>query len=108
MYRLAFALHRPVEEIEKMPSWRLTEYLAFASIEPIGDQRRDLQNAVLCATVHNSGFGATHSRSPKDFLPRYGVSKEQLDREREEELERKFTAFAMMHNAREAMKEKKK
>ena len=65
--RLSLIFGMPRSELQaRMSSAEFAEYLAFHSIEPIGEERSDLRAGIIAATV----AGAHGSRAkPIDFMP---------------------------------------
>lgn len=56
----------------QMPAAELAEWMAYASLEPFGEERADLRSAIVCATVANASVSAADRRRPflpEDFLP---------------------------------------
>lgn len=53
-----------------MSSSELTEWMAFDSIDPFGEQRADLRSGILCATVANHSMSRPKKPvRPVDFMP---------------------------------------
>ena len=52
-----------------MSSRELSEWIAFAGIEPFGDQRADLRSAIVAATVANCHRATGKAFAPSDFMP---------------------------------------
>jgi hypothetical protein len=83
-FRLALALGCTVRELlGRLDSQELSEWMAFYSIDPWGDQRGDLRNAMLLAHVvgmmRKRGTMPPH---PREFMPftdriRYQTPEEQ-------------------------------
>lgn len=60
------------ELLDRMSSAELSEWMAFYSIEPFGEERADLRQALTTSAVHNSI--QAHAKHPKwtkyqDFMP---------------------------------------
>jgi hypothetical protein len=62
----------PVEEmLNRMSSREITEWRAFTSIEPVGEDRADLRHAMLCALLANANRDPDKQSSPfkvTDFM----------------------------------------
>lgn len=70
MFRLALALGRTVAELEQtMSGQELTEWIAYDSLEPFGDQRADLRAGIVAATMANCHRSRGDSFKPQDFMP---------------------------------------
>lgn len=76
---MALALGKTVGELSSSLSSReLMEWMAFDSMEPIGDRRGDLQNAMLMCLLAN--INRDPKKSPyrvSDFIPTYEPRKPQ-------------------------------
>ncbi len=58
------------ELLARISSQELAEWMAFDSLEPIGDRRADLQAGVVCATMANLERPAGHrAYQPHEFMP---------------------------------------
>jgi hypothetical protein len=58
--------------LERLTSKQFGEWVAFYSIDPFGDQRGDLQAAIVAATVSNRLRNKTEKPAqPIDFMPFY-------------------------------------
>ena len=57
------------ELLERIGSDELTEWFAFYNLSPFGDDRGDLQSAIVASTVYNMLKGKGHSMGLSDFLP---------------------------------------
>ncbi len=72
LFRLALALGKTVTELECiMREAELREWMAFAGIEPFGDQQHleDSHTAMIVATMANAWRGKNQpSRNAEDFL----------------------------------------
>lgn len=56
--------------MRELSSAELTEYMAFDSIDPIGEGRADLRAGIIAATVANHGMSPPRQpASPADFMP---------------------------------------
>ena len=69
------------EMLQRMPSTEFSEWIAFASIEPIGDARADMQAAIIACTFANYFKAANGSKSKpcsiEDFMPKFDPPKQQ-------------------------------
>lgn len=57
-----------------MTSRQLTEWMAFAALEPFGDERADLRMGILASVIANVNRDPKRRAQPyepKDFLPRF-------------------------------------
>lgn len=54
-----------------MSSMEFAEWLAFASVEPIGEARKDLRTAQICAVLVNINRGKGKPVQAADFMPQY-------------------------------------
>ena len=70
LHRLALALGRTVDEVERgMSDRELRDWLAFAAEHPLPDDLADLHSAMICSIVANLGRGAdTAPVAVSDFL----------------------------------------
>jgi len=64
-----------VEELlNRISSKELSEWIAFYSIEPFGEDREDLRMGILASTIANSNRGKnTKPFTPQDFIPKIGT-----------------------------------
>jgi hypothetical protein len=83
-------MHRPVYELERMPALELTRWIAFSNIEPFGEDRTDLNAAMIAAAIVN--VFSSDKVELKQFMPRYGVSPEQIQKENDEKVARSLEA----------------
>ncbi len=67
------------ELLQRMDSAELTEWIAYLSIEPIGDERSDIHSALLAAVMANAW--SRKRWSPKDFLPQWWGRRVQTEEE---------------------------
>lgn len=69
MFRLALQLGCTVRELrERMDAREFSEWAAYYRLEPFGDDRRDMQLAVLAAVTANVHARRGKQHSPEDFL----------------------------------------
>lgn len=81
----------PGEVLDKHTSRELTEWAAFLSLYPQGEWRADLRNGIVCSTVANAMRNKKQKAyKPEDFMPKFGVERQQS----EEEIKLKAEAFA--------------
>ena len=78
--------------LQAMPSSLLTEWFAFANLNPIGDDRGDLQAGIVASTVARSLGGSRCT--PFDFMPKFGRAPEP----NVEAMKSAFRAFARRSN----------
>ena len=84
MFRLAGHLKKNISEIRAMDSRDLTEWLAFSTLEPIGDHRADIQAATIaCAVISSVGVKCKLA----DWIPDYD---KKVEPETPEEKNKKF------------------
>lgn len=67
--------------LARMSSAELTEWMAFANIEPFGAESEYLGSAIVAATVANVNRNPKRGKAfeVKDFLPRFGASKQTVE-----------------------------
>ncbi len=69
------------ELLGRIDSRELSEWIAYASIEPIGENRQDLRFAMLACTIANLVKGAVGSKGKpsklEDFLLKFDPPKQQ-------------------------------
>lgn len=68
--------------------------MAYAEVEPFGEERADLRMAIVAHTIYcgNRGKGSP-AMTVKDFMPDFSPR-----RPRAEELAARFDAMALVHN----------
>jgi len=58
------------ELLSRVDSRELAEWVAYNSIDPIGNFRSDLQSGIVASTIANVNRGKnTNPYSPQDFMP---------------------------------------
>ncbi|MFH1619217.1 MAG: DUF4035 domain-containing protein [bacterium] len=67
--------------LSRMPSYELTEWMAYDKIDPFGQERADLRNGVLCALIANrfemlGKKGRRRRYKPADFMPKFGKERD--------------------------------
>jgi len=71
-FRLALALGHPnpPQMLRDMPHHVFCDWLEYASVEPFGHVREDMQAAIICATIANAMARGKGQRAfmPKDFM----------------------------------------
>lgn len=71
------------EMLRRMPATEFSDWIAFASIEPIGDARADMRAALEACTFANYFKAANGSKTPpcklEDFLFKFDPPKPQSD-----------------------------
>lgn len=79
MHRLALELGRTVEQLgDELTYTELLDWLDYYCVEPFGERRADLRNAVLCCLIANANRDPKKKDKPfevKDFL----LTREDLD-----------------------------
>jgi hypothetical protein len=56
--------------LDELSSSELTDWMAFDSLEPFGDQRADLRSGIVAATVANHAMNRPKKAArPVDFMP---------------------------------------
>jgi len=66
--------------LERTTSKELSEWQAYYSIEPFGEERADLRNAMLCTLVANAMRGKnSKAMTIKDFMPDFEPKKPMTD-----------------------------
>jgi hypothetical protein len=76
--------------LESIDSRELSEWIAYANVEPFGEDRADIRHGIACTVVANSALGSKGGARPADFIPRFGGSR----RLSAEETRAKFQAYA--------------
>ena len=71
------------EMLARIDSLELSEWMAYASIEPIGEKRQDLRFAMLACTIANLIKGAVGGKGKPskmdDFMLKFDPPKQQSD-----------------------------
>lgn len=90
MFRLALSLgfYNPDEMIQNTPPKLIHEWLEYSQIEPFGEERSDLRNAMLMALV-SSGLGGK-SKTISDFMPNFKAENKKKPVRNPEKLLRKY------------------
>lgn len=59
--------------LARMPSYEVTEWMAYHTLDPFGEERADLRIGVLCCLIANL-FRRRGGRrwKPDDFMPKFG------------------------------------
>lgn len=58
--------------LAEMTSAQLSEWMAFAQLEPWGEERADLRAGIIASTMANSMKGAKGKAfKPQDFMPKF-------------------------------------
>jgi len=64
--------------LKRIDSREISEWMAFAQVEPFGEERADIRSAIIACTMANSMRGKKQrAYRIKDFLPKFGPSKPQ-------------------------------
>ena len=58
--------------LEQIPADMLTEWMAYFSIEPFGEERGDLRAGVVASTFANVMCSGSQKFQPQDFLLEFG------------------------------------
>jgi len=58
-----------------LSSEELTEWIAYAQIDPFGSARSDLQAGIVASTMANIHAKQGHTFTPKDFMPVFDGSR---------------------------------
>jgi hypothetical protein len=62
-----------------MSSQELTEWLAFASLEPFGGDTQYIGHAITSATIANANRGKGKPAKVEDFMPTFGRKTQTID-----------------------------
>ena len=58
--------------LARMPAITFAEWMAFAKIEPFGEERADLRMGIIAAKLHNMWRGKNDPiAKPEDFMPKF-------------------------------------
>lgn len=92
-FRLAIALGYPHPDhlLAQLTSHQYSELLAFHSIEPIGEEREDLRNAMAIAAMVNA-LGAKPRAKIDNYLPWHSKDRPKSDEELWRKIENMFPA----------------
>ena len=74
MFRLCLVIGVPHPDylIDMLTSRQLGDWLAFMSIETIGDERADLRTAIMAMSLNNRWRGKNEPPTkPTDYMPHY-------------------------------------
>lgn len=73
LFRLALALGKTLAELRATLSFsEFQEWCLYYEIEPWGEQRADLRNGIVAASIHNvyaAWIGVKQEAKPADFMP---------------------------------------
>jgi len=69
--QLAMRLGMTVGQVFELPNTEWNLFWAFNRLSPIGDERRDLNAASVCAAVTNVHMGKGKRVTPGDFMPQF-------------------------------------
>lgn len=79
------------ELLARVTSAELTEWLAFAEVEPFGEERADLRAGIVASTVAAGYVGkGKRAPGPQDFMPKFGRREKAGGRPSPEELRAKW------------------
>ena len=84
--------------LNEMSGEQLSEWLAYARIEPWGEERADLRAGIVAATTANCHRSSrTKAFKPDDFMPKFGKAEE---KQSDAEVMTALKMFALNHNQR--------
>lgn len=69
---------------QSIGSRELTRWMAFDQISPIGDDRAEYLNGILCSLLFNINRGKATAKKPSDFMPY--IDREAIQRARDKQL----------------------
>ena len=77
LFRLALEsgsfVHNPDGLARRMPYRILRDWMAYAALEPFGEERADLRAGIVAATLANVHRGEKQKAfKPSDFMPKFG------------------------------------
>jgi hypothetical protein len=63
-----------VHSLAREMTWaQLQGWMAYAELEPFGEQRADLRMSILASMIYNANRGPKQkAKSPSDFMPQFG------------------------------------
>lgn len=67
--------------LDGMTAAQMAEWVAYHEMDPIGQERGDLQAAIVAATVANSVRHKGRAAKPSDFMPRWRPRRRQTTEE---------------------------
>jgi len=82
----------------QISSREFAEWLAFDRIDPIGDERGDLQAATVAAAVTAPHMGRGRRVTARDFMPDF--EQEHKPKQTADQMQALMRQFAVTHNAR--------
>ena len=95
------------ELLERLSSRELAEWMAFAQLEPFGEERADLRSAIVASTMANAWRGKRQGPfTPKDFMPRFDPKV--LSPQTAEEMERQAKRIAALFGGAIVKKKRRK
>ena len=59
------------ELLERVSARELSEWMAYAQMEPFGEERADLRAAIVAMTVANVNRGKGRAAKVEDFMPKF-------------------------------------
>lgn len=65
--------------LRRMSSRELSEWIAFYNIEPFGEERQDLRNAMACCVMANAWRGKGKAFKINDFMLRFEQKKQSAE-----------------------------
>lgn len=94
---MALALGLTVDELlTRVGSRELTEWMAYARLEPFGEPRADLRMGITAALIANCHRNPQHRAepyTPEDFMPRLEADAEEREERRQQTLKEKALAI---------------
>lgn len=82
----------------EMSSHEFSEWMAYAGLEPFGEERADLRMGILAALTFNINRDPerTDEAKPEDFIPRFERLEPMSKEDAVAAIDAAFTAYAMM------------
>lgn len=72
LLKLSITLGIPKSELEeRLTSRELSEYWAYYTLEPWGEEPADLRTGIIASTIANVFSSGKKQYKPKDFMPQY-------------------------------------
>ena len=93
------------ELLHRMSARELTEWMAYYSLEPFGEERGDMRAGIVASTLFNINRGKkAKPTTPYDFMPKYGEPEAEDDEDEDNEeraavVSQKLRAFFAAKNA---------
>jgi hypothetical protein len=97
------------ELLERLSSRELAEWMAFAELEPFGEERADLRSAIVASTMANAWRGKRQRAfTAEDCMPRFDRSDAVLSPQTAEDMERQAKRIAAILGGSIVEKERRK